>query len=50
MNLFLRARGRRFRVFVHPPRELDAAIEAHGFALSSEADGLLFRVAAFERV
>lgn len=50
VNLFLRARRRRFRVFVHPPRQLDAAIEAHGFALSSQKDGLLFRVAAFERI
>lgn len=49
VNLGLRIRGNRFRVFVHPRRALDDAVEARGFTLVSERDGPLFRVAAFER-
>jgi hypothetical protein len=48
-NLFLRLRRRRFRVFVHPARALDAAVQGHGLALASEREGPLFRIAAFER-
>lgn len=48
-NLFLRLARRRFRVFVHSPDALRAAIEAHGLTLASERDGPLFRIAAFER-
>ncbi|HUP32353.1 MAG TPA: methyltransferase domain-containing protein [Gaiellaceae bacterium] len=50
VNLYLRARRRHFRVFVHAARELEAAVAAHGLVLASERDGPLFRVAAFERV
>lgn len=50
VNLYLRARGRRFRVFVHPQAALEGAVEAHGLARVSERDGPLFRIAAFERV
>lgn len=50
VNLYLRLRGRRFRVFVHPRAALEAAVEAHGLARVSERDGPLFRIAAFERV
>jgi magnesium-protoporphyrin O-methyltransferase len=49
VNLFLRARRRRFRVFVHPVRELEQAVAAEGLALASESHGPLFRVAAYER-
>ena len=49
VNLFLRLRGRRFRVFVHPRRAVHAAIESHGLAAASERDGPLFRIVAFER-
>ena len=49
VNLFFRLRRRRFRVFVHPRAALEAAVAAHGFALASEKDGPLFRIAAFER-
>ena len=48
-NLFLRLVRKRFRVFVHPPEQLRAAIEAHGLTLASERDGPLFRIVAFER-
>jgi SAM-dependent methyltransferase len=48
-NVVLRLARRRFRVFVHPPRALAAAIESQGLALASERDGPLFRVAAYER-
>ena len=50
VNLYLRLRGRRFRVFVHPQAALEGAVEAHGLARVSERDGPLFRIAAFERV
>ncbi len=49
VNLYLRVRRRRFRVFIHPTRELDAAIEAQGLERASERNGPLFRIAAFER-
>ena len=50
MNLYLRLRRRRFRVFVHPQAALEGAVEAHGLELASAKDGPLFRIAAFERV
>ena len=50
VNLWLRLRRRRFRVFAHPQAALEAAVEAHGLARVSERNGPLFRVAAFERV
>ena len=50
VNLYLRLRGRRFRVFVHPQAALEGAVESHGLVRASERDGPLFRVAAFERV
>ena len=48
-NLVLRLLRRRFRVFVHPPEALAAAIESQGLTLSSRRDGPLFRIVAFER-
>jgi magnesium-protoporphyrin O-methyltransferase len=50
VNGGLRLLGRRFRVFIHPTRALEGAIERHGFVRASEANGPLFRIAAFERV
>ena len=50
VNVYLRLRRRRFRVFVHPQAALEGAVEAHGLARVSERDGPLFRIAAFERV
>ena len=50
VNGYLRLRGRRFRIFVHPQAELEGAVQAHGLARVSERDGPLFRIAAFERV
>jgi SAM-dependent methyltransferase len=50
VNLYLRLRGRRFRVYVHPQAALEGAVEARGLARVSERNGPLFRIAAFERV
>ena len=50
VNLGFRVLRRRFRVFVHPTRALEAAIEAHGLVRASSANGPLFRVASYERV
>lgn len=50
VNLYLRLRRRRFRVFVHPQAALEGAVEAHGLARASERNGPLFRIVAFERV
>ena len=50
VNLYQRLRGRRFRVFVHPPAALEGAVESRGFVRASERNGPLFRIAAFERV
>jgi SAM-dependent methyltransferase len=48
-NLWLRLTRKRFRVFVHPRAALEAAIAAQGLALASEQDGVVWRVAAYER-
>jgi SAM-dependent methyltransferase len=50
VNAYLRLRGRRFRIFVHPQAAIEGAIEAAGLARVSERNGPLFRIAAFERV
>lgn len=50
VNLYLRLRRRRFRVYVHPQAALEGAVESHGLVRASERNGPLFRVAAFERV
>lgn len=49
VNLALRLLRRRFRVFVHPTNAIAAAVEAHGLTKASEANGPLFRIAAYER-
>jgi hypothetical protein len=49
MNFFQRLRRRRFRAFVHPARELDAAVEQEGLVRASERSGPVFRIVAFER-
>jgi SAM-dependent methyltransferase len=50
VNLYLRLRGRRFRVFVHPHAALEDAVAAAGLSPASAKNGPLFRIAAFERV
>jgi hypothetical protein len=50
VNLYLRLRRRRFRVYVHRQAAIEGAVEAHGLARVSERNGPLFRIAAFERV
>lgn len=49
VNLYLRLRRRRFRVFVHPARALESAVAERGLVAASQHDGPIFRVAAFER-
>lgn len=49
VNVGLRLRRRRFRVFVHSHQALRAAVEAHGLAHVSDRDGPLFRIAAYRR-
>jgi magnesium-protoporphyrin O-methyltransferase len=48
-NAVFRLIRRRFRLYLHPAHALDEAVTAHGFALASQRDGPLFRIAAFER-
>jgi SAM-dependent methyltransferase len=50
VNLYLRLRRRRFRVFVHPHAALEGAVAAQGLSPASDKNGPLFRIAAFERV
>lgn len=50
VNLYLRLRRRRFRVFVHAEAAIEGAVEARGLVRVSARNGPLFRVAAFERV
>jgi magnesium-protoporphyrin O-methyltransferase len=49
MNAVLRLLGRRFRLFVHPTRALESAVESQGLERASERAGPLFRIVAFER-
>lgn len=48
-NLYFRLRGRSFRVFLHPRRELVGAAEARGLRLVHEGGGFLWATAGFER-
>jgi hypothetical protein len=48
-NLLVRFRTSAFRSYVHPPAALIAAVERHGFRLTAEHEGLLWRIAGFER-
>jgi hypothetical protein len=49
LNGGLRLLGRRFRMFVHQTRALEAAVEEQGLERVSERSGPLFRIVAFER-
>jgi magnesium-protoporphyrin O-methyltransferase len=48
-NWFLRLRRCEFRGYVHPPGALYETAERQGFRLAYEHQGLLWRVAGFER-
>lgn len=48
-NLGFRLRGREFRTFTHPPRELVAAAEAEGLRLAGEHRGAIWLVTALAR-
>jgi SAM-dependent methyltransferase len=50
VNLYLRLRGKRFRIFIHPHTALEGAVAAAGLSPSSAKNGPLFRIVAFERV
>jgi SAM-dependent methyltransferase len=49
VNLAMRARGGSFRVFVHPPSALAAAVEAEGLTRSGGGRGPVWEFAAFQR-
>jgi cyclopropane fatty-acyl-phospholipid synthase-like methyltransferase len=48
-NLLVRFRSSAFKSYVHPPAALISTVERHGFRLTAEHEGLLWRVAGFER-
>lgn len=48
-NGLLRARGRRFRAFVHPPRQMIHTLEKGGFHIRSDHAGLVWRTLAAQR-
>jgi magnesium-protoporphyrin O-methyltransferase len=39
-----------FRVFIHPPELIQAAVQQHGFRTKFNERGLLWQVNAFERI
>lgn len=49
VNLFLRLRRHPFRVYVHDPGEVDAVLGGHGLERRYLREGLVWRVAAYER-
>lgn len=49
VNATLRLRRMEYRSFVHPPARLIAAAERNGLRRAYEHDGVLWRIAAFER-
>jgi cyclopropane fatty-acyl-phospholipid synthase-like methyltransferase len=48
-NLLVRFRTSAFKSYVHPPAALISTVERHGFRLTAEHQGLLWRIAGFER-
>lgn len=48
-NALLRARGRDFRAFVHPPQRMVRAIGAAGLHVRSDRSGLVWRTVVAER-
>ena len=49
VNLWLAARRMEYRSYVHPPQQLIAAAEAQGLRPTYEHQGMLWRIAGFER-
>lgn len=49
VNLFQRLRGHPFRVYVHDPGEVEAVAGEHGLRRRYLREGLVWRVAVFER-
>lgn len=48
-NLLVRFRSSAFKSYVHPPAALISTVERHGFRLTAEHQGVLWRIAGFER-
>lgn len=48
-NVLLRARGRRFQAFVHPPGPMLGALSGAGFHVRFDRSGLVWRTIAAER-
>jgi cyclopropane fatty-acyl-phospholipid synthase-like methyltransferase len=48
-NLLVRFRSSAFKSYVHPPAALISTVERHGFRLTAEHQGLVWRIAGFER-
>jgi magnesium-protoporphyrin O-methyltransferase len=48
-NVLVRFRSSAFKSYVHPPAALISTVESHGFRLTAEHQGLLWRIAGFER-
>lgn len=49
MNILEALKRNTFRVFIHPPEAIDAAVRAQGFELARTADTFLWRVAVYAR-
>jgi magnesium-protoporphyrin O-methyltransferase len=49
-NFGFRVVGLQFRIFVHPPDLILATVEHRGFRTTVNQRGLLWQVAAFERI
>ncbi|MGH7765042.1 MAG: class I SAM-dependent methyltransferase [Candidatus Dormibacteraceae bacterium] len=49
-NFGFRVVGMEFRVFLHPPELIQAAVQQHGFRTRLKERGLLWQVNAFERI
>ena len=48
-NLLVRFRSSAFKSYVHPPAALISTVERHGFRLTAEHQGVLWRIAGFGR-
>ena len=49
-NFGFRVVGMQFRVFLHSPELIQAAVQLHGFRIKFNEQGLLWQVSAFERI
>lgn len=49
INWFNRMRGSAFRIYLHPPAAIDAAVARQGLTRRPVADGFIWRVAVYSR-